>query len=200
MIVYGTRATLVKSEYLFESCANCHTANSMQMSVFQRYAHVFWVPLFPIGKTGVSVCSNCRQVLNLQQMPPSLKMSYDNLKTGTKIPIWHFVGTFGIICIVIALFISDKQKGEKISKYILAPKKGDILEVKVKDSVYTLYKVNEIAGDTVFFYANKYQTNMEDDLSNLFLKEFATDSVYGISKANLADMNKKGEIIDIDRQ
>ncbi len=200
MIIYGTKATLCKSEYIFEPCPNCRTANSMQMSVFQRYAHVFWIPFFPIGKTGVSVCSNCRQVLKLDQMPPSLRLSYDNIKTNTRIPIWTFAGVILVAIGVIAIIVSEKQKDEKVSKLILSPKKDDVFEIKLKDNEYTLYKVQMVVGDTTYFFANKYQTNQETGLSDLSAKEFDTSMIYGLSKSKLIEMNKNDEIIDIDRK
>jgi len=203
MIVYGRRATLVKTEHLFEPCPNCRTTNSIQLSVLQRYAHVFWIPIFPIGKTGVSVCSNCRQVLKRDQMPATLRMSYDNLKTQAKIPIWHFAGTFLIVLGVIAVVISEKKTAQKVGKLILSPKQNDVFQIKLKDDAYTLYKVKEVKGDTVYFFANKYETSQEtglDDLANKGDTSFDHSTTYGFSKQMLVDMNKKDEIIDIDRK
>jgi len=170
------------------------------MNVYQRYAHVFWIPFFPIGKTGVSVCGNCKQVLKLNQMPPILKMNYDNVKTRTRTPIWAFSGVFLIVLGVIAISISDKQKGEKVSRFIASPKKDDVFEIKLKDDEYTLYKVKEVVKDTVYFYANKYQTSQETGLSDLVGKEFDTGMSYGLPKSRLIEMNKNDEIIDIDRK
>ncbi len=200
MIIYGTRSTLLKTEYLFEPCPNCNTANSVQMNVFQQYAHIFWIPIFPIRKTGVSVCTNCRQVLKEKQMPASLKLSYQNLKSDTKIPIWHFTGIFLVFLVVIAVVISDKQTSDKVSKLIMSPKKDDVFQIKLKDDVYTLYKVKKVEGDTVYFFANKYQTSEESGLSGLSDKEFDTAETYGLSKSELNNMNKNDEIIDIERK
>jgi len=200
MIIFGTKATFRKSEYIFDPCPNCRTTNSVQISIFQRYGHIFWIPFIPIGKTGVSVCNNCRQVLKLEQMSPQLRLSYDNLQTNTRIPIWSFSGVFLIILGVIAVDISDKQKSEKVSKLILSPKKDDVFEIKLTDNGYTLYKVQRVEKDTVYFYANRYQTNQESGLGDLADKDYATDISYGLSKSKLIEMNKNDEIIDIDRK
>jgi len=200
MIIYGTKATLLKAEFIFDPCPNCRTANSVQINVYQRYAHIFWIPFFPIGKTGISVCNDCRQVLKLDQMPPSLKSSYDNIKAHTRIPVWTFAGIFLVAMGIIAIIISEKQKDEKVSKFILSPKKDDVFEIKLKDNEYTLYKVQRLEKDTVYFYANKYQTNQETGLSDLADKEYDTGMSYGLSKSELIKMNKNDEIIDIDRK
>ncbi len=199
MIVYGRRATALKTQVLFEPCPNCRTTNSVQITVYQRYAHIFWIPMFPIGKTGVSVCANCRQVLKLADMTPDLHLAYDHIKSSTRIPIWHFSGLALIVVAIIAVSISEKNKAEKVSKLILNPQKGDIFELKIKDTIYTLYKVLKVEKDTVFFAANKYQTDQETGLDDLQKKPFDTDSVYGVPKTALIEMNRKEEIIDIDR-
>ena len=199
MIVYGRRATVLKTQVLFEPCPNCRTTNSVQITVYQRYAHIFWIPMFPIGKTGVSVCVNCRQVLKLKEMPSGLRLAYDNLKADTRIPIWHFSGLALIVVAIIAVSISEKNKAEKVSKLILNPKTGDLFELKIKDTVYTLYKVLKVEKDTVFFFANQYHTNVEAGLDDLKKKPFDMSETYGIPKIALIRMNKKDEIIDIDR-
>ena len=199
MIVYGTRAVLQKTEYIYDPCPNCRAANSIQMNVYQRYAHVFWIPFFPIGKTGVSVCESCKQVLQLKQMPESLKPAYDGVKSNTRIPIWTFIGAFLIAGGIVAGVISENQKAEKVSKLILAPKKNDIFEIKLKDDQYTLYKVQKVERDTVYFVANKFVSDQESGISNLATKDYDETTTYGVSIRKLVAMNKNNEILDIDR-
>jgi hypothetical protein len=200
MIIYGTRAPQIRSEQIFDPCPNCHTNNNVHISVYQRYGHVFWIPFFPIEKTGISVCVNCRQVLKLDQMPLVLRSNYESIKSRARTPIWSFAGVFLIALGIVAIVISQKQKGEKISKLIMSPKKDDVFEIKLEDNEYTLYKVKNVSNDTVFFYANKYQTNQETGLSDLDEKGYNTDVSYGLTKSKLTEMNKNDEIIDIDRK
>ncbi len=200
MIVYGRRATTLKTQVLFDPCPNCKSTNSVHLTIYGRYAHIFWIPMFPIGKTGVSVCSNCRQVLKSKDMPPDLRLAYDNMKSGTKPPFWHFSGLALIALIIIAVNISDKQKGEKVGQWILAPKAGDIYELKVDDTTYTLYKVEAIEADTVFFTANEFQSSDETGLSSLYSKPFDSSMTYGISRKALIKMHSKDEIVDITRK
>ena len=198
MIVYGTKTTLLKSEITWDQCPSCGKANCVQMNVFQRYVHLFWIPFLPAGKTGVSQCTNCRQVLQLKQMPPSLKLSYDNLKTNTKTPLWNFIGIVLIGLALAGFSIQSKNQAERVSKMVLAPKAGDIFEIKLKEDVYTLFKVSKVTGDTVYVADNKYQTNQESGLSDLRNKDYET-VVHSIMIAELVAMDKKDEIMDIDR-
>jgi len=31
------------------------------MSIFGRYAHIMWIPFFPVGKTQVAECTRCKR-------------------------------------------------------------------------------------------------------------------------------------------
>lgn len=202
MIIYGTKAKLLKSEITADQCPNCNTANSIQMNVFQRWAHIFWIPFFPIGKTGVSQCLNCRQVLKLKEMPASLKLSYDNLKTQTKIPVWTFAGCFLIVIGSIFFFISEKQKAKKVNEWVLSPQKNDVFHIKLKNDHYTLYRVNKVSNDSVYLALNKYESDREDGLDDIAAKgDTAYDNAQeGIAKPFLVEMAKEGTILDIERK
>ena len=199
MIVYGTKTKELAKEHLIDKSPNCGTQNSIDMHVFQKYAHVFWIPFFPVGKTGVSQCDHCKQVLKLKEMPSSLKTAYDNLKAQTKTPIWTFAGLALIAVLITIIVISDKKKAERNAQLILTPQTGDVFEIKTKDNQYTLYKVNQVIGDTVFVQVNNYETNKISGLDDLKKKDYSED-VLGFSKAELKQMLEKGEIIDIDRK
>ena len=199
MIVYGTKSKELAKEHLIDKCPNCGTQNSIDMHVFQKYAHVFWIPFFPLGKTGVSECDHCKQVLKLKEMPSSLRTAYDNVKAQTKTPIWTFAGLALVAALITIIIISDKKKAEKNAQLILTPQTGDIFEIKTKDNQYTLYKVNQVVGDSVFVQVNNYETNKITGLDDLKKKDYSED-VLGFSKAELKQMLDKGEIIDIDRK
>lgn len=70
MIFYGTKSTQIGTESLFDKCSNCGTQNSLEMVVFQKYAHVYWIPFFPLGRTGATQCSNCKQVVQNKKSLP----------------------------------------------------------------------------------------------------------------------------------
>ncbi|NVM63321.1 hypothetical protein FHW88_001597 [Mucilaginibacter sp. SG538B] len=202
MIIYGTKAKLLKAEITSDICPNCNTTNSIQMNVFQRWAHIFWIPFFPIGKTGVSQCLHCRQVLKLKEMPASLKLSYDNIKSQTTIPVWTFAGCFLIVIGSIFFYISEKQKAKKVNQWVLSPQKNDIFHIKLKNDYYTLYRVNKVSGDSVYLALNKYESDREEGLDDIAAKgDTAYDNAQqGIAKPFLVEMAKEGSILDIERK
>ena len=64
MLIYGTNGTHLKSmQSTTATCPNCGTKGSLLFSIFGQYAHVYWIPLFPIGKKGGMKCQNCHAEL-----------------------------------------------------------------------------------------------------------------------------------------
>ena len=81
----------------------------------------------------------------------------------------------------------------------MTPQVGDIFEVKTKDNQYTLYKVDQVQGDSVFIQSSNFEANKVTGLDDLKKKDYSSD-VYGFSKSELKEMLNKGEILDIDRK
>ncbi len=199
MIIYGSRSKQLAKEIVMDKCPHCGSQSSIDMHVFQKYAHVFWIPLFPLGKTGVSQCDHCKQVLKLKQMPSSLTTSYENIKAQTKTPLWMFTGLALIALLITVGIISDKNKDEKNAKLILAPQKGDVFQIKTKEDQYSLLKVNQISGDTVFVQPNNFETNKLSGIRELKMKDYS-EELLAFTKAELKSMLEKEEIIDIERK
>jgi len=201
MIIYGSRATTVATEVCNDACTSCGTKNSVQITVYQRYAHIFWIPLFPIGKTGLSQCSHCKQVLKKKEFGANLRSEYDILKFKSKTPVWTFSGIALLSVFVLTAIIGGKQREVRNSTLIAAPQAGDVYEVKRNYKQYTLYKVSSVEGDTVFLLVNEYETNKISGLSDL--KSMGDDAFdqepMPVLKTELQEMFDNGKIIDIDR-
>jgi hypothetical protein len=202
MIIYGSNTKQLAKEVLTDICPNCGTQNSVELYVFQKYAHVFWIPFLLLGKTAVSQCDHCKQVLKIKEMPSSLKTAYDNLKSQTKTPIWTFSGLALVAVLITVGILNDKKNDEKNAKLVLTPQSGDIFEIKTKDDQYTLYKVENIEGDSAFIRINQFETNKVTGLADLKRKgESAySEDVFPFSKTELKIMLDKGEILDIERK
>ncbi len=201
MIVYGTSTKELAKEIISDSCPECGKTNSIELYVFQKYAHVFWIPFFPTGKTAISQCEHCKQVLKPKEMPASLNLSYQNIKAQHRTPAWTFAGVTLVALIVAYSFYADGKKDEKNFVLIGTPQKGDIYEVKAGEAQYTLYKVEEIRGDSAILQAHSYETNSTKGLADLKRKgeDAFSEDLFSVSKTELKSMLKKGEILDIER-
>ncbi|WP_290798657.1 zinc-ribbon domain-containing protein [Flavihumibacter sp. UBA7668] len=184
-----------------DKCSNCGMDNRIDLYVFQKYAHVFWIPFFPIGKTAVSQCDHCKQSLEPKEMPPGLMASYKEAKKTIKSPFWMFSGLALLAILITVIVVNDKKKQDKNAQLVLTPKAGDLLEIKTPERQYTLYKIDQINGDSVLFRVHNYETNKLSGLRELKEKGetgFSTEQ-FAIHKNELKAWFDKGELIDIER-
>ncbi len=200
MIIYGSKAVHLKTvQSKASTCPSCGTQGSLAISVFRKHAHVFWIPLFPIGKKGISQCQHCKNVLETKEMPEPIKREYENLKNETKGPIWQFAG-LGLIAILIAWGNYRSGEDKKVElEYIKSPQIGDVYEYKTETGSYSTLKVVRISSDSVFVSPNEYEITQMSKLYKIDKSENYSELSYGISKINLNDMYDLGDIFDINR-
>src|SRR5690606_7429466 len=171
MIVYGSRATEVAQQLTPEVCNNCGAQNSVRVYIFQKYAHVFWIPIFPFIKTGVSQCENCKQIVEIKDMSPEVKSNYTALKKEAKAPIWTFSGLAIVAVLFIVGIISARNQDARTAKYILDPQVGDVYTVKTEEQNYTLYKVEYVEDEDVYMLLNLYEVSRPSKVYKLKRKE-----------------------------
>lgn len=202
MIFYGSNSKLISSEATTEKCSHCGTQNCIEMSIFQKYAHIYWLPLFPLSKYGVSECNHCKQVLEDKDFDDNLKSVYTQLKSNSSTPIWTFIGAILILILIAYFMYSSKTQEDENSKFIQEPKIGDIYDIRLQDTTFTIYKVVEITKDTVLYTPSNYETNTIPGLKDL--KEQKDDpysaDIYYLTKSDLKSMLDKNELIDITRK
>jgi hypothetical protein len=198
MIIYGSAGKEIASGKIRAACTNCQEPNTINMFIVQRYAHVYWIPLFPAEKKAVSECTSCNHVLEKKQFPERYKSEYEDLKSNSKTPIWMFTG-LGIIAVIIAaVFITSALDDTENAELVLSPQKGDLYEIKLSDKEYTLYRVDKVEGNAVYVFENEYAVDQAEGVRDLLLKPFYKESA-PIMKTDLKAMLEKGEIMDIER-
>ncbi|MDB5251563.1 MAG: zinc-ribbon protein [Flaviaesturariibacter sp.] len=199
MIIYGRKGKLQARQTLVQPCPHCGTTNSVEMSVFQNYAHVFFIPFFPLGKTAVSQCQHCQQVLRLNQMPPDWRQDYDTLRSTTRVPVWMFAGVALIAVLIASSAYSDAQKTKNTQSYIGHLQPGDLLEVKLEGN-FTYFKVTDVRGDSVSLLYNKQMSVYKSGMDKLTVSESGFDpEVHITTQQTIQKLHKDGDIIDVVR-
>jgi hypothetical protein len=202
MIIYGSRATQLAKETISDPCPHCQRSNSLDMYVFQRYAHVFWIPFFPVGKTGASQCSHCKQVMKFKEMPSVIRTAYHNVAAKMKAPLWTFIGVALVGLLIINGIIQSGIHDSRTSALLKSPQTGDILEVKKGAELFTLYKVADVRPDSVVILPLLYSVNQQSGLSKLESGKYAqfSDEPKMYSRESLSVLLHKGEILDVIRK
>lgn len=201
MIIFGSKAKQIAVETIQTSCPNCSN-NRLNLVTIQKYAHVFWIPFFPMRKLVYSECPNCKQVLEKKEMSDALRMASEETGKTGKTPIWAFSG-LALLAILISIgVISENRKDTRNSILIQEPKPGDVFEIKIGSGQYTLYKVTKVVGDSVIVDVSAYETNKVTGLADLKAKgnEGYSGELTFFTKAELKQMLEEDEILDIDRK
>lgn len=103
MVIYGMRASKIgRLEIPNTICEQCENQEIQDITVFGRYFHVFWIPMFPVGRTVVGECDGCMKTSKKRKFTPQLKRAYEQHKRKAKRPIWHWTGSI-ILGLLIAL-------------------------------------------------------------------------------------------------
>jgi hypothetical protein len=196
MIIYGRRATHLRTNQLIHTpCPNCGTTGSLTASVFAQYAHIFWIPVFSVGRTGGSQCQHCKQVMKENQMTPAVKTAYKDLERETKIPVWNFAG-IGIFAVLIAYgSYASGETAKKEDAYFNQPAQGDLYEVKM-DGNYTTFRVESVSADSLLVTWNSYGVTKATGLSQIEKDENYGEPV-AIAKSEVAQMKKDRSIYHI---
>lgn len=201
MIFYGTKASNIKNGQIINvDCPHCETNTSMNYAVFGKYAHIYWIPFFPIGKTTVAECNNCKRTFEYSELtqPIQTKLDREKEKDGAKTPIWMFSG-LGIIAVLVAIGIySSGETEKKEAEYLKAPKVGDIYKFESNPGFYSTMKVESVLKDSLHVLVNDMETNKTSGINDIDKPENYKE-LYGYSKEEIRKMYKDKKIYEIER-
>ncbi|MDO5664216.1 MAG: zinc-ribbon domain-containing protein [Bacteroidia bacterium] len=202
MIIYGTRAAHLKSArppHLI--CSNCNTQGSTTLSVYRQHAHIFWIPLFPLGRKAASQCQHCKQVLEGHQITGEARSEYERLSREARGPIWQFVGLFLIIVFAILATFTNNAEKKADKQFMDNPEVGDVYRYKTESGNYSTMKVAIIEADSIIVYQNEYENTKMSAVHTIEKEEnYSEDNMYIFAKQALQEMYEKGEIYDVVRK
>jgi len=201
MIVYGYRSTHLKSGHLPSvKCPNCETQNQITTSVYGRHVHIFWIPLFPVGKTAVFECQHCHKGFKKKELHDDGKLAYKNFKTTVKTPIWKYSGLV-IIAVLIAFgFYTNKQDEAKVAAFAEQPAMFDVYTFRTENNYYSTFKVLKVFNDSIYVSYNTMETNKRSRVSDIDIPKNYQDSLYYVlTTQHIKTLQESGDLVDIDR-
>ncbi len=199
MIFYGTKGAHLKSEKISGAkCTHCGEQTSHTVSIFGRYAYLYWIPVFPLTKKGVAECNNCKATVEPKEMSEQLRLKFDNVMRNTKTPITYWVGSLILIAIILFAFYSIKQHEKDAINYIANPQKGDVIEYKPSE-FYSTLRIENITADSIFVIQNNYEIERQSKLYKIDKDKNYTTEPFSISKKEFQKMFDDKTFLDIDR-
>lgn len=198
MVIYGTRSKHIISKRVPGTCASCGK-NNMHFTVYGAYAHIMWIPCFPFGKNVYSYCGNCKNQLELREMPQDLRKKAKEFKSQSSYPKWYFSGIVLFIVIIGGSTLFEINQKQQLPKYVKAPKVDDIYYVEEKANEYSSFKVEHLDSDSLYVCWNKYYVNKSYDIKDIDISKNYDTKSWGISRVFIDSMFKAKKIIKIKR-
>lgn len=201
MIIYGTNSKLLKEASLNnQSCDHCGEKN-MHLSIYSKYAHIFWVPLFPFKKIALMHCGHCQKATEEKELTLEKKTAIANLKASINTPVYMFSGLALIVIFIGFLAYQSNARKNEINSLLTDPAIGDVYTLKDHEEVsefkYYLWKVVDVVEDSVYISTNSFSYNMKP--KKLEPEDGFYDVYYSLHRAELMEMKVNKEIVEVTR-
>lgn len=202
IILFGSRTGHAKTLRVPGSCINCGTSDSVELIVYQRFAHIFWIPIFPIRKIYTTECYKCKASLLGDEVQRSYSTFFQEARKKVGTPLWTFSGVILVGALISLITVLSYIGSVKNEFMIHDPQIGDVYKYKLENGEYSLLKVSEVMGDTVAVLLNSYSTNKVRGITRLMNEGRANYNKEPIlkSRSDLIRMFESGEILDIKRE
>jgi len=195
---YGTKSSTIKNGVINNvTCPHCETNTGMNYSVFGRYAHLYWIPFFPVGKVKILECKNCKSTYELKNLPILIRQKFNSEQkiNPAKTPITHF-SILIIIGILVSIGIILNIKSASDSKeFAENPKVGDVYFETTSTGKYSTSKVTKVTKDSVFVLVNNMEIDKKSNVDKINKDSNFTTNTYGYSKKQIIDFVKDGKTI-----
>ena len=200
MIFYGTNSSRLKDGQLNNvTCPNCENQTSMTYSVFGKYAYLYWIPIFPLGKVNVLECNSCKRTFKLSELSSQIKSKFE-LEKHKGVPLLHFSGLAVIATIIGFLMYSNSKDKENEAVYVTEPTVGDVYSIKSETaSHYSSMKVTEVTTDSVFVLYNDYEIDRKSSIDEIDIAKNYTTQADSYSKEEIVNLYNDELIYEIDR-
>jgi hypothetical protein len=198
MIFYGTRSSNIKNgEIRNVTCPHCQANVSMNYNVFGKYAHIYWIPFFPMGKTNIVECRSCKASYDVATVDQSIKDKFkkEQEQNPTKTPLTHFslLFLFGI-GILFAVYFG--LKGESDTKeFAKNPKVGDVFYEALANGHFSTSKISKITKDSIYVLQNNKESIKKKDVSKQSAEEANFTMEWAFSKKKYTELATKGDTI-----
>ncbi|MCC3160784.1 hypothetical protein LJ737_26340 [Hymenobacter sp. 15J16-1T3B] len=201
MIVYGyTSAHLATTALAGTSCPGCGTPGALRLSVFGRYAHVYWLPLLPLGKSGAAQCAHCQLVLRPKELPKPLRAELRELRARTRTPLRHCLALLLLGTAALGSFGAGAWHQVQDQERLAHPHIGDIYHIRSEaPGYYTLLKVTAVNGNSVRLKQNNYETDREAEIEQLDTPENYDAEPFDLTQLDLQIMKQQQQLVAVER-
>jgi len=195
---YGTKSTVIKNGVLRNiTCPHCDANTGMNYSVFGKYVHLYWIPIFSVGKQKILECNSCKSTYELKNLPESIKEKFkkEQEQNPAKTPILHFTLLIIIGLIITYGFYSNFKSGYDSKEFSENPKVGDVYFETTISGKYSTSRVTKVTKDSVYVLLNNIEIGKKSDISIINIDKNFTTNTDGYTRKEIMDFVKDGKTI-----
>ncbi|TDP00175.1 zinc ribbon family protein [Flavobacterium sp. 245] len=199
MIFYGTKSKHIKNDRISNvDCQNCNTTVSMNYSVYEKYAHIYWIPFFPVKKLTFAECNSCKKTFEQKDFSAPIKQKIHHSMGRISSPLWMYSGIFIIAGFFLFGMYSSVQKEKDTSTFIKDPKVGDVYFLNSTKGFYTSVKISEVSKDSLTIFLNDMEIDNKTNIDKIDI-----DTNYknksNVSKKEMQKLYDESKIFEIKR-
>jgi hypothetical protein len=126
---------------------------------YQKYAHIYWIPFFPLRKQIFLKCAKCNHLVERKDMTGEEKAAIAGPVSKARTPVWTFS-----FCAVLALIVGiglqvEKKHQAQTLAYHQDPRAGDLVVLHGQTDPahpFLVMRVNKIEGDSLDLSFSNY--------------------------------------------
>lgn len=206
MIIYGTGSKNLGAKRISGVKSPYDETKDIEIIGVAKYAHIFWIPLFPYSKKVVAYCPGTDAEINKNDLSQKAIDRIKEAKKEMKTPVYLFAGLIILDLLIAYLSYDNYQDEQQFAKNITNVKATDVLVFKNNDNTYSFGKVSTVIEDTIYLQISNYVyeggTPSEYRLNKekRDVEDFYNDEIYYFLKQTIDSMYQAGEIYDLYRQ
>lgn len=216
MLVFGSRVKAVFSgqQPTDVPCDSCGRLE-LRPRVFQRYAHVFWIPMFPVGKKVFFECAHCKRTLAPKEGPTSLAPFARAARRTAKTPLHLFMGLAALAVLVGFAAVQARIESRNTKEWVAAPAVGDLYvldtakvfpDMEEKTFKFVIARVNKVTPDAVevqfgtYGYAVSGGAEKAIDAGDIAKKDYFTDGSTALPRSMVVAWQADGGLKAVIRE
>jgi zinc-ribbon family len=198
MIFYGTNSSNLKTGTLRNvACPHCATDSSMNYTIYGKYFYIYWIPIFPIGRTNIVECNHCKATYNIKDLDQTAqnKFQQEQDRNPTKTPVKLYSGLIIGAIITVAVIAFGLKSDADSEDFAKNPKVGDVFYETTSTGKFSTSVVTKIDKDSVYVLQNNIETDQKTDVDNSCIKKENYEYPYAMTHKKIRDFVKQGDSI-----
>lgn len=155
MIVFGTKAKGIDSSVVNTVCPSC-SQSPHALHIFQKYFHIFWIPVFPLGKISVLECQHCKKTTTDKDLNALQGSMAQAKRKEAKTPLYMYAGSVLLASLIGWGAYSVKDQEAKTRSYLEQPRAHDMAVIESKGKEFQILQLLSVEAETVKFKIGNY--------------------------------------------